>query len=467
MTSDWAPLLAPGGAALLGSTTRSPPPFDEAFTVGALFTPAECTALVAASEAVGYGTTDYPKEYRGNLRLTTVDPGLAAATWARLRPTVPATLLDQRGAVWDAVGLNECWRLAKYSPGDRFGAHVDAVFQRNDDECSAFTVNVYLNGGFKGGATRFYADKSTGAGAGGGETAHDSDSGDEGGGAAAWRVAPEAGLALVFRQPSSVLKGQRHLHDGQRLRSGHKYLLRSDVMYRRRRQGAGESPDGADVAARGAASTVPKNNYDWCREHGLFLLQDELLTLQRSATSGHVLVVDTRDDDVIGGMIPGALHMADGTFLAASLLPLLRRVEKALAKTTEKGETEEKVEDGGDVHVVFHCMESAQRGPRCARRFHNALRAWGGRVDPARVHVRVLRGGFDRWVRRFFHEDRSQLIGYDDAYWGFEPTEGKAEGAGGDVNDADHPAHALYERPADQPATSWSAAGGSVGGGGK
>ena len=67
----------------------------------------------------------------------------------RLKPHVPHTI-HQGGAEWEAVGLNECWRLAKYFPGDRFGAHVDARFIRSQDEHSMYTVNIYMNDGFKG-----------------------------------------------------------------------------------------------------------------------------------------------------------------------------------------------------------------------------------------------------------------------------------------------------------------------------
>jgi len=183
--------------------------------VAGLFSPTECERLVQAADAVGFGRTNYPKHYRGNLRLITVDTSLAEAVWARLRPTLPATL-DVDGAPFEAVGLNECWRLAKYHPGDRFGAHVDACFQRNDDELSMYTVNVYMRDvpPAAGGATRFYP--------GNGQRRYSP-------GEPVLSVAPEAGLAVIFRQPP----GEQLLHDGEELSDGLKYLFRSDVMYRR------------------------------------------------------------------------------------------------------------------------------------------------------------------------------------------------------------------------------------------
>merc|ERR1712222_128831 len=92
-------------------------------------------------------------------RLITTDRRFTEAVWQRLRALVPATMtLPDADGVWDAVGLNECWRLAKYYPGDVFKGHCDASFMRSSVEESMITVNVYMNGGFQGGATRFYFD---------------------------------------------------------------------------------------------------------------------------------------------------------------------------------------------------------------------------------------------------------------------------------------------------------------------
>jgi len=176
--------------------------------IESLFTPQECSVLLAESERHGFGTTAYTKSYRGNLRLQTTDFSLSDAVWQRIRSMVPATV-SCSGCEWDAVGLNECWRLAKYFPGDRFMQHCDASFSRNANEQSMFTVNIYMNEGFEGGKTRFYLA---------GEKEPD------------FSVVPKTGLCLLFRQNP----GQAYMHDGELLTSGLKYLFRSDVMYRRR-----------------------------------------------------------------------------------------------------------------------------------------------------------------------------------------------------------------------------------------
>jgi len=210
-----------------------------------LLSAGECERLNAAAEDVGYGRTSYPQAYRGNLRLITTDVGLARRLWERVKPHVPAELVstsphDGAQHRWVAVGLNECFRLAKYKPGHRFGAHADAWFERSDEEVSMFTLNVYTNDvpPTAGGATRFYQ-----AGA---RLRHTNDA--EAREAQAREhldlsVRPEGGLAVAFRQPP----GHQLLHDGEELRGGVKYLLRSDVMYRR--VGAVEAVSDEPVAA--------------------------------------------------------------------------------------------------------------------------------------------------------------------------------------------------------------------------
>lgn len=215
--TEWAPLLGRANVSLLRPEVEAAADYagSDLFLMDGLFTRVECLQLIDAAESIGFGRTSYPKQYRGNLRLITVDQSLSDAVWQRMRGLVPATVQDE-GAEWRACGLNECWRLAKYLPGDQFGAHVDACFERDEDERSMFTVNVYMNDVPRehGGATRFFPD----------ETPSRFSPGE-----AVLSVQPGAGLGVVFRQPP----GAELLHDGELLTGGTKYLFRSDVMYQR------------------------------------------------------------------------------------------------------------------------------------------------------------------------------------------------------------------------------------------
>ena len=226
----WAPLLDPAvnevGARELPSTRACEYARNgRLLLLENLFSPAECARLIEAAESIGFGRTDYPKTYRGNLRLITTDPMLTEAVWQRLREQLPAVLTVD-GETWHAVGLNECWRLAKYFPGDRFEAHCDACYDRSDTERSMFTVNVYMNDVAHGGATRFYSG-----------TREDTET-------PVLSVQPEAGLAVIFRQPPE----EQLLHDGEELAGGTKYLFRSDVMYRQVRPVAAERERALDAS---------------------------------------------------------------------------------------------------------------------------------------------------------------------------------------------------------------------------
>ena len=112
-----------------------------------------------------------PLTSQGNLRLITEDAGLSEALWARIKDFLPHRVRaphvgdptafgPSTEREWEAVGLNECWRLAKYFPEDQFMGHVDAEYARSYDEMSMFTVNIYMNdvAAEHGGATRFYED---------------------------------------------------------------------------------------------------------------------------------------------------------------------------------------------------------------------------------------------------------------------------------------------------------------------
>jgi len=204
--TDWAHLL-----------NATPPEADskrwgshEVFLFN-VFSRDECERLIKASEEHGFGATTYQKSYRGNLRLIAFDEHLAELMWSRMKDLVPQEVdMPNDDRKWDAYGLNTCFRLSKYHPGDRFQEHCDAAFTKErGQDMSMFTVNIYLNDVKDGGATRFYFRRARKA--------------DQ-------EIPPEAGLCLLFRQPP----GQHYFHDGEQLASGLKYLLRTDVMYRRR-----------------------------------------------------------------------------------------------------------------------------------------------------------------------------------------------------------------------------------------
>jgi hypothetical protein len=117
------------------------------------------------------------------------------------------------------------------------------------------------------------------------------------------------------------------------------------------------------------------------------------------------------------------------------------------------------------------CMESARRGPRCARRLHAELCSRAG-LDPDLVEpsthdlkILVLKGGADLWMRRF-KMDETLVASFDNDFWGFPdlPMSGETElttpcCAQTAQPRVGPPSHTLYQRPADQLATEWSGPG--------
>jgi len=170
------------------------------FTVDDVLSASECDALMQATEAIGYGAAPITTavgpimapDIRNNTRVMIDDRKRAAWLWPRLAPWIP------KAEGTELVGLNERFRYYRYQPGQFFNWHHDGAFRRTLREWSTLTLMVYLNGDMVGGHTEFQGGVS---------------------------VAPKSGMALVFDH------GIRHR--GAPVKTGTKYVLRTDVMVRR------------------------------------------------------------------------------------------------------------------------------------------------------------------------------------------------------------------------------------------
>ncbi|MDJ1504441.1 2OG-Fe(II) oxygenase [Xanthocytophaga agilis] len=160
----------------------------------------ECDDLIAFSEKTGYDEAEVSlssgsqmmKSLRNNYRLIYTDEILAQQLWEKIKNYVPEQIEDSQ-----AIGLNEQFRFYRYENDQRFKRHIDGRFHRNDQEESRITFMIYLNDNFTGG-----------------ETAFDNIS-----------ILPVKGKALCFIHEQK--------HEGSPVTSGIKYVLRSDVMYKR------------------------------------------------------------------------------------------------------------------------------------------------------------------------------------------------------------------------------------------
>uniref|UniRef100_A0A7S3K3Q3 Fe2OG dioxygenase domain-containing protein n=1 Tax=Aureoumbra lagunensis TaxID=44058 RepID=A0A7S3K3Q3_9STRA len=130
------------------------------------------------------------------------DPALAAMLWKRITLRFPIAK-NNRG--WEPVALNERLRFLRYHPDDYFKQHSDGCFVRSDSERSLMTCMLYLNEtqAQAGGETHFYQGYDT-------------------------RVAtviPKPGRCLLF--------AHQLVHESALLKSGLKFAIRTDVMFRK------------------------------------------------------------------------------------------------------------------------------------------------------------------------------------------------------------------------------------------
>ena len=171
------------------------------FTVDNFFSEQECKDWIRRSEEIGYeeAKVNLGKEQvlmkgvRNNERLIYDSDDLAEELWKRVKEYV-----QKETDYGIASGLNERFRFYKYFPGQEFKPHQDGSHYRNIHEWSSFTFMIYLNEDMVGGETKF-----------------DDDS-----------IKPATGKALIFKHEL--------VHSGTKVIEGVKYVLRTDIMYRRK-----------------------------------------------------------------------------------------------------------------------------------------------------------------------------------------------------------------------------------------
>jgi len=137
------------------------------------------------------------KDVRDNDKHTFQARDLASQLWDLIQEHVPAEIEG-----WTASGLNEQFRIYRYKDGQQFKRHMDGAFKRDEFEHSKITAIIYLNEGFEGGETVFVTPYEI--------------------------IEPLAGTLLLF--------AHKQLHMGSPVPEGTKYILRSDVMYKKIRE---------------------------------------------------------------------------------------------------------------------------------------------------------------------------------------------------------------------------------------
>ncbi len=196
--------------------------------------PSECQAYIAQAESLGFGSAspDYPPSYRNNDRLVVDDTALAEKLYERLQAIAPACGDSEN---WRPDGVNTRLRFCRYTPGQQFNIHQDGVHHRSPDWRSMLTFMIYLNDGseFSGGDTLFYANGP--------------------------RSAPDANPVVARVRPklgSLILFDHGIWHAGETVISGTKYIMRSDVLFRRADSAIGVHSGVPESAHRGYVWTL-------------------------------------------------------------------------------------------------------------------------------------------------------------------------------------------------------------------
>lgn len=194
---------------------------DALFSVDGVLTSAEAERFVAAIESSGQLTHQssrgpkYGEAFRDNDRCAVQDERFAAALWgATGLDRIFAGIGEVEGST--AVGLNPNIRLYRYTPGQRFGRHIDESNELGAGRFTLYTLLIYLSGGtagqaapggrLVGGETLFYGNR----------------------GKLLASVSPVAGTALLHMHGDFCLE-----HEAAEVKAGAKYVLRSDVVFER------------------------------------------------------------------------------------------------------------------------------------------------------------------------------------------------------------------------------------------
>ena len=218
--------LSSAGAECAGQWAAAEP--TNAFAVLNLLTPIECEYVIASAEPHMKPLDKlYAKRTRLADRAMLRSPIVAQQLYRRLLPFIAkedyvgrTPLCFGHDGVWAPLGLNECLKVFRYTKGGMFVPHRDGPWVPRGDQCSMYTVILYLNDDFVGGSTVLAgSDEHCGPQ---GIRTYDW-AGYEGD--AMVRMVPIQGAALLFNHDC--------WHAAHPIESGVKWILRTELVFQR------------------------------------------------------------------------------------------------------------------------------------------------------------------------------------------------------------------------------------------
>lgn len=174
---------------------------NKCWVLNSVFTPEECKKFINLSNKIGFESlnNEYPVSYRNNTRFILSSPSLEKELYKRIKDFIPQELYS---GSWKIDGLNDFFRFCKYEKGGIFSLHQDSSYIQNLNRRSWLTCMLYLNQ-TNGGNTRVFTDYSSQK--------------------TLFELPPKEGQIIIF-DPDLW-------HDGDKLISGEKYIIRTEVMF--------------------------------------------------------------------------------------------------------------------------------------------------------------------------------------------------------------------------------------------
>lgn len=209
-------------------TKVSHPVVPSLFLLQDILSSQECNTIVAACEAVGF-VPDAPLRDDGQEASVlahnvywVVDQPFHDSLFERVRPHMPEHISGKK-----LRGINRRFRVYRYVPGAEYRCHIDGAWPPSGidaatgkyqydsspataKQSSLFTFLIYLNDDFTAGETTFFMPS----------VRH--------GVLNAYPVKPVKGSVAVFPHGEAV---GALLHEGTGVKSGAKYIIRTDVEY--------------------------------------------------------------------------------------------------------------------------------------------------------------------------------------------------------------------------------------------
>ena len=124
------------------------------FLIENLLTPSECEMFIDMmnmenTETIGSLANSYRFCERSVMKME----DMAKKLWEKVK-----FVMEEQGVMevstekqhkfsgqWEAIGLNETFRLLHCKKGGHFDAHCDSYFERNNNERSFWNLNIHLN----------------------------------------------------------------------------------------------------------------------------------------------------------------------------------------------------------------------------------------------------------------------------------------------------------------------------------